>query len=206
MPTINPNLLTLKYIPISEASLFETNATLHELEGIIASIKKYGFKNAPKWESLLNGGAGGIVAGNGRIEALTLMHDRGDSVPDGIAIDSNGEWFVPVQFGVDAPSEMLARAYAIDDNNLTVLGGEFNIADLDKLYDKDTLVKELESLSLADEMPVTMNNDALTALLKKLSQNENEDTEQLDSRDSSTKELNTDYDLEHTCPKCGFQF
>ena len=40
------DLLELRYIPISQAELFGNNAKLHNLDQIIASITKYGFKSA----------------------------------------------------------------------------------------------------------------------------------------------------------------
>lgn len=200
------NLLTLKYVPISHANLFESNAKLHNLDDLIASFKKYGFKSAAKWEGKLNKGKGAIVAGNGRVEALRLMFDRGEEVPEGIAVDSNGEWCVPVLFGVEAKNETLARAYALDDNNLT-FGGNFDSFELEKLYDPEILLQELEALSLANQMPLTVSDEDLSAMLKKLSgQSDEEDTEMLEPGDSSTKQLNTDYDLGNKCPKCGFEF
>ena len=94
------DLLTLKYIPISQAELFDNNAKLHNLDQIIESIARYGFKSAAKWESTLNGGRGGIVAGNGRVEALRVMEERGDELPIGIAQDETGEWCVPCCSGL----------------------------------------------------------------------------------------------------------
>ena len=72
------SLLSLKYIPISQAELFDKNAKLHNLDQIMESIARYGFKSACKWEGTLNDGRGGIVAGNGRVEALREMERRGD--------------------------------------------------------------------------------------------------------------------------------
>src|SRR6476469_4717776 len=152
------NLLELRYIPISQAELFDNNAKLHNLDQIIASIARYGFKSACKWESTLNDGRGGIVAGNGRVEALREMERRGDDLPIGIAQDAEtGEWCVPVLFGVEAGSEVIARAYALDDNSLTLLGGDFAVADLLKLYDQELLLSELEELGRSGESPVSIN-------------------------------------------------
>ena len=42
------DLLSLKYLPISQANLFTQNAKLHNLDQIIQSIAQYGFKIACK--------------------------------------------------------------------------------------------------------------------------------------------------------------
>ena len=202
------DLLSLKYIPISQAELFDNNAKLHNLDQIIQSIGRYGFKSACKWESTLNDGHGGIVAGNGRVEALREMERRGDELPIGIAQDETGEWCVPVLFGVEASSEAIARAYALDDNNLTLLGGDFALADLMKLYNPELLMSELKELARSGDLPVTFDNNFVENSLQILangdfSENDNEDAD----RPSSTKEINTDdYKFEHKCPKCQFEY
>lgn len=202
------DLLTLRYIPISQAELFDNNAKLHNLNQIIQSIARYGFKSACKWENTLNDGRGGIVAGNGRVEALREMERRGDDLPIGIAQDETGEWCVPVLFGVEAESEAIARAYALDDNNLTLLGGDFAVADLMKLYDPELLMSELEELARSGDLPVTFDNNFVENSLQILangdfSEDDNEDAD----RPSSAKEINTDdYEFEHKCPKCQFEY
>lgn len=171
------NLLTLRYLPISQAELFDSNAKLHDLDRIIESIARYGFKSACKWESSLNSGRGGIVAGNGRVEALRVMQERGDVCPIGIALDEAGEWCVPVLFGVETESEAIARAYALDDNNLTLLGGEFAAEDLMKLYDQELLLSELEELGKYDEIPVSIGENDLEELLNQLAQGKSDEPE-----------------------------
>ncbi len=169
-----PDLLTLRYIPISQAELFDNNAKLHNLDQIIQSIARYGFKSACKWESTLNNGRGGIVAGNGRVEALRVMEQRGDDLPIGIAQDETGEWCVPVLFGVEADSEAIARAYAWD-NNLIVTGGMLAIDELMKLYDPELLESELESLSRSGESPLSIDFESVESSLQSMlagSQNE----------------------------------
>ena len=162
------DLLELRYIPISQAELFGNNAKLHNLDQIISSITKYGFKSAAKWESALNDGRGGIVAGNGRVEALRVMKERGDDCPIGIALSNAGEWCVPVLFGVESSSEVVARAYAFDDNNLTLLGGNFDVADLLGLYDQELLMSELEELARLGDLPITIMEDEFKNLLAKI--------------------------------------
>lgn len=202
------DLLSLKYIPISQAELFDNNAKLHNLDQIIQSIARYGFKSACKWESTLNDGRGGIVAGNGRVEALRAMEERGDELPIGIAQDETGEWCVPVLFGVEAESEVIARAYALDDNNLTLLGGDLDLADLKKLYNQELLMSELEELAQSGDLPVTFDNDFVEDSLQFLTGNDStNNNEETPDRPSSTKEINTDdYEFQHKCPKCQFEF
>lgn len=202
------NLLSLRYIPISQAELFDSNAKLHNIDQIIQSIARYGFKSACKWESTLNDGRGGIVAGNGRVEALRVMEERGDDLPIGIAQDEAGEWCVPVLFGVEAESEAIARAYALDDNNLTLSGGDFALADLSKLYDQELLMAELKELAESGELPVTFDDDFTKEALQLLTEDNSTDDNKEDSdRPSSTKEIDTDgYEFQHQCPKCQFEF
>ena len=202
------DLLNLRYIPISQAELFDNNAKLHNLDQIIQSIARYGFKSACKWEGTLNDGRGGIVAGNGRVEALREMERRGDDLPIGIAQDETGEWCVPVLFGVEASSEAIARAYALDDNNLTLLGGDFAIADLMKLYDPELLMSELEELARSGDLPVTFDDNFVENTLQILANgNFLEDDNENADRPSSTKEINTDdYEFKHKCPKCQFEY
>lgn len=202
------DLLSLKYIPISQAELFDSNAKLHNLDRIIQSIARYGFKSACKWESTLNDGRGGIVAGNGRVEALREMERRGDDLPIGIAQDETGEWCVPVLFGVEAESETIARAYALDDNNLTLLGGDLALADLKKLYNQELLMSELEELAQLGDLPVTFDNDFVEDSLQFLTNSNSSIDNNKDSDSPSfTKEVNTDdYGFQHKCPRCQFEF
>ena len=214
-------LLTLRYIPLKEAKLLDDNIKSHDIDKIIASIVKYGFLQACKWDAKANSGKGGIVDGNGRIEALTIMERKEYAllpgqkdyfVPPGIGVNEEGEWCVPVLFGVDSESEAAARAYAIDANILSFLGGDFEIGELTKLF-TDELGEELEFLEKAGERPVGIG-DELEELLEVIAgeeknnqdDDEDEENERLSNRDSSTKELNTDYDLKNKCPKCGFCF
>ena len=195
------DLLTLKYIPISQAELFDNNAKLHNLDQIIESIARYGFKSACKWESTLNSGRGGIVAGNGRVEALREMKRRGDDLPIGIAQDTEtGEWCVPVLFGVEAESEAIARAYALDDNNLTLLGGDFAVADLMKLYDQELLLSELEELGRSGESPVSINAESIEEILNKIADDKS------DNGLSDEAPLNNTEPAKHECPNCGFKY
>lgn len=187
------SLLSLQYVPISEATLFEKNVKKHDLGKIADSLRKYGFKSAIKWESKLNGGAGGVVAGNGRVEALLWMHHNGEKPPKGIAVDDGGNWCVPVLFGNDSESEIKARAYAIDDNALTMVGGDFTALDISRMYNED-LLNELQELADAQELMVGFDGDDIDFLLSLENENDDETKELIhEQRGRNVREAEDSY-------------
>ena len=121
--------LELAYLPLSTIPQWKENAKLHDIEALIAAFTLHGFHDPPKFDKSINDGTGGISAGNGRIEALQKMRSDGDAAPAGIAEvpEHNGvefEWMVPVLVGLDLPTTGMAEAYAVDHNNLVLLGAD----------------------------------------------------------------------------------
>ena len=156
--------LEIRYIPLAQCVLWARNPKKHDTGMIAASIETHGFKSAPRYEPALNDGQGGIGAGNGRIQVLEAMQAQGRESPRGIVVE-DGVWLVPVQFGVDAASQAAAEAYAIDDNNVTLAGGEFTAVDMSRLWADDytDLLAELANL---DMLPVSVDGDDLDVLLR----------------------------------------
>jgi hypothetical protein len=166
MDMMQGDVLRLEYVPISQAVLFDANPKLHDIGALAESIRRHGYKDPVKFEPSLNGGSGGIVEGNGRITALTMMRDQGQEPPRGIALTEDGEWAVPVLFGVDAASEATAQAYAVDHNLLVMAGGrDFTAHDYARLWDEERYLVLLQDLARADELPVGVDGDDLDALL-----------------------------------------
>ncbi len=158
--------LQVKYIPLDDARAWEANPKLHDLGQLAASIARHGFKNPPRYEPALNEGRGGVVAGNGRIEALTWMRAQGQEPPRGIAV-VDGAWHVPVLFGVDAASEAAAEAYGLDDNSSVLAGSDFTALDAARLW-TDDYVAMLQRLAEQGELPITVDGDDLDTLLRTL--------------------------------------
>lgn len=157
------DMLRVEYVPLDLAMLWEANLKKHGLDQIIESIERYGFKDPPKFEPVLNNGRGGIVEGNGRMEALAHMRREGFPAPRGIVV-VDGQWLVPILFGVDAASEAAAEAYGIDHNNITLAGGDGDVFDMIKMWD-DGILEQLRRLQEADNiLPVSMDNQALDLL------------------------------------------
>ena len=150
-------LLRLEYVPLATVALWDRNPKRHDVGGFIESIERYGFKDPPKFEPALNDGEGGIVEGNGRTVVLRMMQadyeKEGKEPPRGIAL-SDGDWAVPVLFGVDAASQGAAEAYAIDHNNLVLAGGDFDGFDMARLWDSSyvDLVRTVDPVTVSEEL------------------------------------------------------
>lgn len=130
-------MLTIEYKPISWCyqNIYQGNKKSHDIGAIMESIRKHGFRNPPVYDATLNG----IIAGNGRIEAvyhLWQQWGRGviKEIPKGINKDGE-EWTIPIVFGLSAENPEAAIAYLIDDNNLTLMGGDFTAVDTMRMWD-----------------------------------------------------------------------
>lgn len=162
--------LKVVYMPLGDVQRLDGNPKLHDMGKIIASINKHGFKDPPKLEPSLNDGRGGIVEGNGRTEALTIMHDEWrrkkhkTEVPRGIRVEGD-EWLVPILVGVDSHDAAEAKAYALDHNNITAAGGDFTALDMATMYDRDAYLAMLIELNQAGEEVLTVDGDDLDLLL-----------------------------------------
>ncbi len=166
------DLLRLEYVPLERAVGWERNPKRHDVGAIWQSIQKHGFRDPPSFDTKLNAGAGGIVEGNGRSHVLKEMRLAGELAPRGIVVNAQGEWLMPVLFGVDAPSERAAEAYGVDHNNLVLSGGDFGPLDFGRLWDEKAYVEILADLANHDELPVSVDGEDVDALIAHLAHEE----------------------------------
>ena len=159
--------LELRLVPLRTVQRWDRNAKKHDLGALAESIARHGFRDPPSYDQALNGGAGGIVEGNGRADALAAMRAQGMPAPRGVR-DTGDDWLVPVLFGLDAASQHAAEAYAITHNNLTMAGGDFTDLDMAGMWEPETYAAVLEDLARAGETPITVDETALDALLAAL--------------------------------------
>ena len=163
--TGSADTLTLKYVELSTVAKWDRTKKKHDIDLIIKSLIKHGFKDPCKYEPALNIGAGGIVEGNGRIEALQTMKNQSPKKPPrGIYAEGN-EWMVPVLFGVDAKSQSAAESYGYDHNNLTLGGSEIGLDGVMSMWE-DEAVGDLFGLQAEGETPVSIGADGMDALLE----------------------------------------
>jgi hypothetical protein len=192
----------LRYVPLSGLAFADGNPKLHNIGDIAASIEKYGFRDPPIWDKTLNNGNGGIVAGNGRTEALVWMHQQEKPLPKGIATDGNGEWLIPVVFGCDAESEVQAKAFLLDHNSLTLTGGNFTAVDTGRMYNQPEYLAMLKGIADAGGETVTVDGDALDLLIE-LSANDTANGIG-GQRDNSSQGNPSEQNCQ--CPNCGHQW
>lgn len=195
MPTTeapSDDRLELRYIPLAQARRWDQNPKRHDLEALVRSITTHGFGDPPKFDATLEA----LVYGNGRTEALERMRKAGKEPPRGIGVLDDGDWAVPVIFGVDAASKAAAVAFAIDHNNLTALGGNLGLEDLLGMWDEEGLQRVLAETPDAGALLASMDRDDLDALLSGPSFDPvGEDGQpRLDER------------AQITCPQCGHEF
>ena len=157
MDGISGDVLSIRYIALRDAIQWERNPKKHDISLLVDSIERYGFRDAP----IFDGALAAIVAGNGRVSALIEMQEAGKDAPGGIAQDDNGDWYVPIQFGIDAESQVVAEAFGIAHNNITMAGGDFSATEMAAIWDMDGYLTVLESM---DTLPPGISEDDLDEL------------------------------------------
>lgn len=186
---VSDDRLTLQYIPLAQARRWDQNPKRHDLDALVRSIETHGFGDPPKYDSTL----GALVYGNGRTEALERMRQAGKEPPRGIGVAEDGDWAVPVIFGCDAGSKAAAVAFAIDHNNLTLLGGGLGVEDLLQIWDEEGLQRVLAEVPDAGALLASLSASDLDALLS------GPDFHPAAAADQSR----LDEKAPLTCPECG---
>jgi len=184
--------LELRYIPLAQARRWDENPKRHDIEALIRSIETHGFGDPPKFDATL----GALVYGNGRTEALERMRRESQPPPRGIGVAEDGDWAVPIIFGVDAESRAAAVAFAVDHNNLTLLGGDLGFADLLQIWDEEGLQSVLANTPDAGSLLASFSPADVEALLG------GPDFEPVSPDDQSR----LDEKKQATCPECGHVF
>lgn len=201
------DILRLEYVALSTCILWDDNTKLHDIGNLIASYNQHGMKKAVRFEPKLNGGKGGIVDGNGRIIALQEMFkENSDNPPRGIQV-VDGEWLVPVTFGVDAESEAAAEAYGYDANLTNLAGGDNSLTMYARQFDAG-FVNGLKKIMEAGGRTVTLDGVDMQRLIDV----QESDYEPIDlelSGGADEREQNESAGTGgrlHRCPKCAFEF
>jgi hypothetical protein len=157
------NELQIHYVPLKELAnhFLQGNSKRHDIGTLHASVDRHAFRDPIAFDVTLNGGKGGILEGNGRLELLCQLREGGFEPPKGITA-KDGEWFVPCIFGVDSESEQDAIAYSISHNISPLWGADgLTFIDATKLFDDDLLKAQLTDLAEIDLLPIGISGDDL---------------------------------------------
>lgn len=181
--------LELRYIPLAQARRWDQNPKVHSIDALVRSIETHGYGDPAKFDATLDA----LVYGNGRTAALEKMKADGKEPPRGIGVTDDGDWAVPAIFGVDAKSRAAAVAFAIDHNNLTMMGGGLAVEDLLQIWDEEQLQHVLAQIPDAGALLASLGQDDIDALLQgpDFRPAAAEDQSRLDEREPLV------------CPECG---
>jgi len=147
----------IDYVRLDEVTLAETNPKDHDQPGISRSIGHFGFVEVPVRDER----SGRLVAGHGRHEQLQALHAAGATPPDGVVVDGDGMWRMPVITGWASRSDTDAEAYLVASNQLTTAGGW-----------NDSLTGVLQGLAEADMLDLTgFTDNDLAGLLDEVNTN-----------------------------------
>lgn len=210
---IQGEVIEIRFLPLAyvvkniKSLLLARNSKKHDVGALYQSIWRYGFCDPPKYDATLNNGNGGFVFGNGRVEVFALLlQDKldGKKPPRGIPISKiDGDWVIPFKVGVDCSKESEAIAFSIDHNNLVMSGGDFTAWDMTKAWDVSKYIGALKDLADEEVAPITVDTEAIASLLLGAIGDEG----MVDGAGRENAEIDVDgIELEHRCPKCGFEF
>lgn len=133
----------VEYRTLASLTPAQRNPKAHDLRGIRQSIRTLGIADVV---CVLDGRTDRLIAGHGRVEALTEMEHDGETVPEGVVVDADGLWSVPVLVGWSSRSDLEADTAIIGLNQHTIAGG----------WDRDLLDDMLRELRADAVEPITV--------------------------------------------------
>jgi len=144
----------IEYLPIDEIQPDPRNPRAHEsIDDVKASILRFGFVDP----IIHDDRTGQMIAGHGRVEALTDLHavwlkapKRSRKVPGGITADGD-RWHAPVVFGWSSADDNEAAGLLIALNRLTETSKWIPDKQLALLNEIAESVRGLEGVGYTDE-------------------------------------------------------
>tara|TARA_Y100000004_G_scaffold111847_1_gene125577 strand:+ start:937 stop:1605 length:669 start_codon:yes stop_codon:yes gene_type:complete len=118
-------MINVEYQNLDDIVEADSNPKDHDLGVLYQSMKRFGFTEP----IMMNEHTGKLLAGHGRLQALKMMRDNGETAPDRIDVQTDTEdknieyWYVPVITGISIENVGEAQAYLLADNRITELGG-----------------------------------------------------------------------------------
>lgn len=110
----------------------------HDLPALDESLDRFGYADV----IVVDERTGLLASGHGRWQQLLVKQQAGQAPPDGVQVDRDGRWLVPVVRGWASKDDLEARAYLVAANRLTETGGwldDLLVQVLGPLRDADAL-------------------------------------------------------------------
>ena len=109
----------VEFVKLEQLKGDPKNPKSHSLDLIDQSFNRFGVVDLVT----VDGRTGYIISGHGRTTALKDAFAKGDEAPEGVEVDEEGNWMVPVNSGWSSKSDAEAAAALIAMNRVTELGG-----------------------------------------------------------------------------------
>lgn len=212
----------IDYVDVETLPLATRNPKDHDIGGLINSLHRFDFTQP----GLLDERTGQLVAGHGRFEAVARVRDGKGQPPEGVRVDDQGRWLVPVVRGWASRDDRHAEAYLVYDNKGSEVGGWnkhllaevlVDIAESTPVLlaatgvDGDDLDQLLADVALADSSsPAPWDQEASAGVKEWTADDEKPSaTDDADDTAGAGGPKPLDYDPsapppEHECPSCGY--
>lgn len=106
-------------MPLDALKVAKWNPKDHDPDGIAASIAEHGYVDP----IIVDERSGRMVAGHGRRDELLRARAAGEAPPDGVMVDDDGVWSVPLVRGWRSRNQDQADRYVVATNRTTEAGG-----------------------------------------------------------------------------------
>lgn len=147
MSTNVPDPRRVEYLPLEDLVADPRNPKAHDEGTIDDSIGRFGMLDLIVRDER----TGRIISGHGRSKALAAREARGESAPEGVKVDEEGRWLVPVVVGWASRTDTEAAAALIALNRTTELGGWVDDALLDLLDELDDVEDGLLGVGFGED-------------------------------------------------------
>jgi hypothetical protein len=116
----DPSTRAVEYVPLDDVKPADRNPKSHDHELLSRSFRRFGFVEP----MIRDDRTGRLVAGHGRLDELRMARARDrELAPNGVRVDDDGTWLVPVLVGWSSADDVEAQAYIVASNRTVEAGG-----------------------------------------------------------------------------------
>lgn len=176
-----------EYVDVDALVPDERNPKRHDDAGLDDSLRRFGYTE----QVMVDERTGKLVSGHGRRELVLRARAHGEAPPDGIVVDAEGRWLLPVGRGWSSKDDDDAFAYLVAANRWVEKGGWYD----------EALVSGLQALEQTEAgyAGVGYNHDDVNLMLAEIAKRNPAPPDEF-------RQFDENIPTEHTCPRCGYQY